>query len=420
MGLVTDAIQTIFRVSGVQQVVSATNSVASAQARVATATVGLNNALQNNNVAQAAKQQIALQNALSAQGKASIVAASANVAGFIAISSAADDAIKSLLEYGNTVMNIRDLTGATAGQSVRAADLFKVAGVSDSQGIRDILRLGKDAFSSQGQGALAQLGITASGNQNGLQLFDQIADKLRGMQDGLRKTEIEENLFGARGVAAMLPLLRLTKEQREQTYALADSFDSNMLPALQSLQTDLALAGQGIMQNFVYPLARSLLPMVVTVVQFVSKLANAFNWLNEATHGVSTVLLSFAGAVFGIYKVVQAVQMLVSAYKALIASEAIANALSGPVGLATLAAGVAGAGVAMYGINKAIDSASGTTSTEIDSPANKMMRAADKFETNVNKMGDSIKGLGGDALPSDLSGSDIATMARMGKLAAIG
>jgi len=420
MGLVTDAIQTIFRVSGVQQVVSATNSVASAQARVATATVGLNNALQNNNVAQAAKQQIALQNALSAQGKASIVAASANVAGFIAISSAADDAIKSLLEYGNTVMNIRDLTGATAGQSVRAADLFKVAGVSDSQGIRDILRLGKDAFSSQGQGALAQLGITASGNQNGLQLFDQIADKLRGMQDGLRKTEIEENLFGARGVAAMLPLLRLTKEQREQTYALADSFDSNMLPALQSLQTDLALAGQGIMQNFVYPLARSLLPMVVTVVQFVSKLANAFNWLNESTHGVLTVLLSFAGAVFGIYKVVQAVQMLVSAYKALIASEAIANALSGPVGLATLAAGVAGAGVAMYGINKAIDSASGTTSTEIDSPANKMMRAADKFETNVNKMGDSIKGLGGDALPSDLSGSDIATMARMGKLAAIG
>ena len=51
----------------------------------------------------------------------------------------------------------------------------------------------------QGRAALAQLGVPADLSGNGLTALNRILDGLDRMQDGLKKTELEEQIFGARG-----------------------------------------------------------------------------------------------------------------------------------------------------------------------------------------------------------------------------
>ncbi len=417
MSLASDVFATIFEAKGHSAVVSAFNQVGIAQEALA---------IKEAKLAQlpidqlAARKEAALSVARAEQSVASAARTTAlsAAAGVTAWAYGMMRLTDEYIRFGNAVMNVRDTTGASAKDSVRAETLARVAGVNDPQEMRELLRIGTSVFNGKGQSALARLGISASPNQNGLELFDKIADRLEGMQDGLRKTQIMEDLFGQRGVAAMLPLLRLTKDQREEVKNLADTFNADGLGAIQAFQFQAGLTGQTVMQDFVYPLARSAMPIITEVFEFVRKLAHGFSVLNEAMGGSLGAAIVFFGVAKAISTAVTAVQALTTAYKGLAIAEAFAE---GPAGLAKLAAGVAVAGLATVAINKAIDGVSGSPGSDGHAQAvDKFSNSVDKMEKVVNRLGDSFDSVKGGGIPGGLSQLDIGAIYRNGDLRTIG
>lgn len=418
-----DILSTLFTVGGHQAVITATNQVAAAQKNLARATInnayggaGTNPIAAAQALAQATKDARDVQ---VSQAQTFARTAAIQVAGFLAIGAAIDLTAEKLVRYGIQIMNIRALTGASASDSVRAENLFRISGVGDSQVMRDIIRMGKDAFSAQGQGALAQLGVSPGGG-NGLQLFNQIADQLQNMQDGLRKTELEERLFGIRGVAAIQPLLRLTRQQRNEINALSDSFDTNMLPSIQSFQTEMGIAGQTILQDFIFPLSRSFMPIIITVSQVLGGLAKAFNTVNNALGGflgfavgVGAVALMFTFATAAVINMAKAMNILKGLQIAYNLALAVGDALGG--NWVALAAGLAvAAGIGGYALYK------GTSGGDNADPVSKNTSALKDNTAAMIRMGDSIGALSGRGVPGNLTPSDVSTIYRQGKIAAVG
>ncbi len=131
-----------------------------------------------------------------------------------------------------------------------------------------------------------------------------------------------------------------------------------------------------------------------------------------------TGFVGWGGAAIAVMGVVSAVNMLVNAFKLLIASETLAAVMAGDfsaIGRLTLGVGAV-AGV-IGGIDAMVNSGNKET---MDSPANKMSQAADKMETTVNKMADAFDSLKGKGVPGGLSSVDNQTFYRYGALGAIG
>ena len=416
-----DVLSTLFTVTGHVQVISATNAVAKAMTNLATVQKAGNIQDWQSQKSSTAVVDAARQVRLAKLAEAQAVAMSARtqVIAIAMIVGAYTVATEKLVKFNSEVMNIQSLTGASAKDSVRAENMFRIAGVPDSQAMRDIIRLGKDAFSAQGQGALAQLGV-GGGGQNGLQLFDQIADRLHGMQDGLRKTQIEEQLFGVRGVAAIQPLLRLTRQQRNEINALPDSFDTQMMPSVQAFQAEMSIAGQTILQDFIFPLARSAMPVILTITQTVGGMAEGFNAVNNALGGIPGAIVVFGSMFLILAKIVSVVMTLSNAmklYRAAIIGVAIAqevlNWVSGNWVVAAVgASALAAVGIGGYAIYK--NSGGG------DEPASKNVSALEDNTAALMKLGDSFSGLRGHGVPSGLNTTDISTLYRSGRIAAVG
>lgn len=270
-------------------------------------------------------------------------------------------AVEHLLDYVKQVQNIKDLTGGTAQESARLALTFQVAGVAPNTGLREILRIGQANQSPRGSRALQQLGINPGSQLSSIKEIDRVLDALSRMQNGIRKTQLAMDIFGARGALALQPILRMTQFQREQIRLLGDTFNENALGAVQSFMTSLNLLGATIEQRLVLPFVTQVLPVLTTTIDLVTRLVNWFANLNDSSGGLLAMAVAFGliGAALGL--VIGKVWAFVAALNGAIIKQAILDALSG--NYAALAAGAAvglAVGGGIYAFNKLNEDKSGS------------------------------------------------------------
>jgi hypothetical protein len=320
--------------------------------------------------------------------------------------------------FGTEIMNIRDLTGSSAQESTRAASLFGLAGVTDVQEIREILRLEQSVFSQQGRAALGRIGVSANPNVTGLTLFNQVAEALQRYPDGILKAQAMTDIFGQKSVQALLPLLRLTKEQRDRAFELADTFDTRMLPVIQQWQYMSANLGQTLEMRVIFPIAQRLLPVFIKLADVIVYLADRFAALDKVMGGALSYLLAFSGAAVGVWALVTAGLALVSVLKQMALWQAIVAALSGNWKNLAIAVGIgAAAGVAIWGADKLMGNGGSSSAA---GPVDKFGKAVDQFDASVNRMQEGWQRLNRGGIPSGLDEIGLDAISRQMMLPALG
>jgi hypothetical protein len=413
MAIVGDVVMTVFAVQGVGNLVSAYARLGNAQqqAQKAEREFAATAIVSNQWHSRLEKHLIAQRTLLTAQA----AAFSTSVLGLGATVFVGERAVNTLVMYGRELQNIIDLTGAAPKEASAMMSLFKVAGLSDITEIREIMKLNQAIFSSQGRSALTRLGVAPDPNQSGIQLFMQVADALDGMEDGLRKTQIMQDIFGTRGIAAILPLLRMTREQRAEVVKLSESFNTEGLSALQSYGFAVAFLGQTILVKLVFPIAKMLLPLFEKVVQGIT-------FIVDQAGGFLAWVITVGALAFAFTKVILAVQAFIGIMKTLIELQklsaywqAILNFLSNPVyGAAVAAAAVAGTALLFNNLG------GGDTSGGAKAGADKFDKAVDKFSNAVERIESTFEDVKGRGIPGGMGAVDIGSIERQFALHVIG
>lgn len=262
MSLATDILAITFVTQGVESTVSAFHAVENAQRRLAQAEARQADLVANN------KDTMGSANALiNAQATATQVAekavfryAGVAVAAFQEIVSAAREATEQYEDYTNMVMNLRDITGSTSAEAGKEASLFRVAHITDVQAMRDILRMSRDTQTPQGQAALQKYGVDTNG-KDGIQVFNELLDKMGETRNSIEKTADMQKIYGVRGVHALLPLLRMRKEERDMALSLSSVTDES-LEKSRRFQVQSALLQETLNQKLVFPLAAQLMDAI--------------------------------------------------------------------------------------------------------------------------------------------------------------
>lgn len=330
---------------------------------------------------------------------------------FAGVVNALKEATQSYIAFGIEVANVRDLTGGSALASGRAVSLFRVAGVDDVHAIKDILHLSKTAFSQQGLGALSQIGVSVNQQGSGLTLFNQIADALERYPNGLRKAAIEEEIFGAKGVAAILPLLRLTREQRDAAAALSTT-NEEAVDKIVQFQFASGLLGETILQKLVYPIAQRLIPALIWVIDAVSAVAGALGEINQMTGGLLGVVAAFLAIGTAVSVLIGIFRTFIALQKVSVVLDALKAGLMGQ--WQNLAIGALAAGTAVI----AVSAIGGGGSNESALDAN--TQAVNNNTTALNYMADGFDRLNKGGVPRGLSAFDVQALARSRALMAIG
>jgi len=418
MAQITDTLMTVFQVSGISALMGALRNTEAATDRLTLAQRRLNQAqLTGRGYVQAQYAVIAAQRAVATSH---LQTAQTAFSTFQQVITLAKEAANAYAEFGKEVMNIRDLTGSSAKESTRAAALFGLAGVSDVQEIREILRLEQSVMSEQGRAALGRLGVSANPNVSGLTLFNQVADALQRYPDGILKAQAMTDIFGQKSVQALLPLLRLTREQRERAFELADAFNEGMLPAIQQFQYSMANLGQTFQMRVLFPIAEQLLPIVLKITDAIVYLMDKFAALDKIAGGLLSTLLGFALAAGAVATLTIAVVQLWKAFRALAATQVLLTALGGPAGVARVAAAVAVAGGVYWGISKVMGDGSGGAKSGGNGPVDKFGKAVDSFDAAVNRMEEGWQRLNRGGVPSGLNSYSLDALSRELALPALG
>ncbi|GAP07129.1 hypothetical protein ATHL_01997 [Anaerolinea thermolimosa] len=138
--------------------------------------------------------------------KKGLVLAGAGIGGF---TTAAGVALNKTLEWGETLDSIQDHLNSTGEEAAGLALLFENVGGNADQLTSAMDKLTRGLWDSQGGlgetgKALESLGITLTGNngevKGAVQLFQEIADALSQMPEGLEKNTLLMELFGKSGV----------------------------------------------------------------------------------------------------------------------------------------------------------------------------------------------------------------------------
>jgi hypothetical protein len=124
------------------------------------------------------------------------------------ISAVTLDAVKSSQAWGEGLKDILDITGMTTDQASGMLLMFQRVGLSGDTLTKSMSLLGKGLGESQDKlgptgKALASIGISAFDTngkvKDSVALFQEIADKVGNMPEGLDKTALEMQLFGKSG-----------------------------------------------------------------------------------------------------------------------------------------------------------------------------------------------------------------------------
>lgn len=418
-----DRLVTVFVTTGAQELLGSLSKLSTAQERYADAVARFKGSTNSKEIQQAYNQARGAAREVineQLQGAVKLTAAFTLVA--VAIRQMTSD----YANFGTKVMNLSQLTGSSLQTSARALVLGRIGGL-DSSIVRDLAKPSRAIFSDQGRAGLSKLGILPNPNQSGLEVFDQVAERLSTMQDGLRKTQIMNEIFGEKGAESMLPLLRMTQEQRRAVRELSDSYDTGASQAIQSFTFASAILGETLLQRVIYPIAQQLLPVLQRGAELLTLFANWWGNLNDILGGVpnwAVAMIAFGGS---IALVVGIVGKLTAAFKiareaalALGLAQAVGQFMAGDLSaLGRIAIGGAVLGAGVYGFNAVLNSASSATKAQMDA-AEKMDQAADKFITGVNRMGDSLDKIRGKNIPSGTSYQGIGRLASEMKLDSIG
>jgi hypothetical protein len=302
---------------------------------------------------------------------------------------------------------------------------MRATGMNDMQQIREIMRMSRSVFDSSGKAAMGRLGVMANPNAQGLTLFNSIADAYqRSNLSPLLKSKLMEDIFGARSFANLLPMLRMTQEQRRAVQDLASDYETKALPAIQQFQFASAMLSETLMVKIAFPLAQTFIPVFESVISIVNFATGAFFSLNKMLGGALVPMLAFAALGSSLAIIWIAVGRITTAFKALLpvlkanaAVQAFITALQGPQGIArvvaagAIAGGVIGLGV--YGISKmngGSDSGPNAPGSKMNTAADKMLEAAGMFKDGFSQYW-KMKGI---------NQLDVAQIARQQALGAIG
>ena len=422
---IVDVLSTVFKTSGVQSAIFAMSAAENATDRLAMAEARLQKAQANAYYGGGSMDQV---NA--AQRRFNIAQRRENEATFTEAIAAAQPYINVLnkivslsekitdatAKFGTEVLNLKAITGGSGTESAGILNLFNGAGIG-SGGASALAGLNKKVFSGEGQGALAQLGISPTQGETSIQLFDQIAERLNKMQDGWYKMRIEQQL----GVEGMQELLRMSDNTRQKILQFSDSMGGDALPTIQRFNEATGLLKVGIEAGIVQPIGVELMKAITPALDLINDLIEAWHKFDTAIGGFGTKIVVIAGlavafgaAVGAIRAVGSALQALMTIERVQIVLEAIEDALEGPAGWAKIAAAVAVGGAAA-----GIIAATGGAASD---GANKV----DEFGRHIDDFGDSVRqwrdqwGNAGSALPRNLSANDAAHLLRMQALGVVG
>jgi hypothetical protein len=403
----SDAISLVFSTSGVASVIGALNNVANAQDRVTLANIRAAKAAGKSGEYAALVARATAQRGQAATNFQSAVMGAAQA--FTAIGhlvSGVREAIDAYADFGRKVREVMQMTGSTSREAAFAVNLGRAAGIPDAKEIQEMLKVAKGFGATGGatQGALLRLGISGSDAAGGgVAVFNKVIDRLGAMQDGLRKTALEEQIFGVRGAVAMQDILALTKEQRQAVTELSDAYDGRGVAAAQRFQAGLAILGMTIEQKIVFPLAAKLIPTLQLVIGWIGKAATAFVSLDHMMGGyLGTLLLvvaAFSALAVAVVSVIALGKAFVGVLRSIAIGEMLIDALQGPKGWAIIAGAIAVVGGATYGMNRLMDSGGDTATNANTSATNANTAALNLVNDNLSTYAGLPKGLGfGDVL----------------------
>lgn len=314
----------------------------------------------------------------------------------------ARESIETFRRYNQQILTISSLTGAGRNQSSQTLGLLGAAGISGG-GIKEILSAGKAAFSGEGAGALAMLGIVPQTGQSSIQVFDQIIDKLAGIKDGMLKTRVATEIFGESGAEALQPLLRMSQEARDQIRKFSDGLGDSA-EASQRLTEAQSVLNAG-WQAMDVRIGAALAPALTGLSKIMIGLLDIFDDLNKKTGNLGTLAVIFIATTAAIFSVIKVVMALNAVMKTTVVLQSVLAALKGNwAGLGAAAAvGVGAAGV--IGAGMYIDGNNSPAAT-----ADRMGEHVANFGRAVNQFGSNLDEFRSRIMPGGMTDADLSRM----------
>lgn len=199
------------------------------------------------------------------------------------IVSAFENVIKAAEDMSQEILNIRDVMGSTFGQASTMSSLFNIAGMSGIQGTRLAERVAKNSLNPQARGTMRSIGVNPT--DNGLDNLNKIIDKLRGIQDGTIKSAKAIKIFGIRGYAEILPILRMSQDIYGEAQKLADAWKPEFADKLEHFKEKVAILGQAFIIDFAVPILMKVLPVLEMMIDSTISLLDEFkvmaDWLDN-------------------------------------------------------------------------------------------------------------------------------------------
>jgi TP901 family phage tail tape measure protein len=234
---------------------------------------------------------------------------------------------KNAIDLGDSMNDLRQKTGVSVETLSQLAQAADKSGTSLEGVAKSMAKLSKGLDTGKAQLPLAELGISATDASGKLKTADEIlievADRFKGLPDGIGKTAMAMKLFGKSG-ADMIPMLNMggqaIKElgvtMSSEFAAKADEFNDKLVD-LKTKGTELAIR-----------LAETLMPAITGLTDVTIKAVTAFGRLPQPIQNVVIGLGLLGGAALLLAPLISSLQILL----ALFAGAGVAATISGWLG----------------------------------------------------------------------------------------
>ena len=331
------------------------------------------------------------------------------------------------VEYGREIQSVRSLTGASVRESEQFVNVARVAGLDAREMTKELAHVAEATRSGEGRAALSQIGVMPIEGESTVQLFGKISEALSRIPDGTRKATLEMQIFSARGLEGLQPLLNMAGDVRKRTLALRADLDGRAVNAITHFQQSSALLGQTVLVDVAYPIIEKLLPAFDSVVNVIQETITAYHALDKQFGGllswavvVGGIATAFLSAVAAVAAFSKAIEALMAVEKVQIVVQAVMDALQGPKGWASIAAAVAIGGAAYIGVNSINNGGQGADSAkDVKGAATYFKNAATEFGRAVGQF-KQWGAVAGSQAPPGITEADYAFLAQQNALGAIG
>jgi len=318
------------------------------------------------------RQQVASLPSVLGQATSGLSSFASKMLGLVGVTIGAAAAVRSLsssMDAIDKVAKLSDSTGISTEALVGLQHAATLAGSSTEgldKSLNKMVRTIGDAVSGERAQvqALSDIGLSANtlAAQSPDEAFGRIADAINKLPTAAERAAAAVAIFGKSG-QDLLPTLALgssglaaARKEAEQLGITFSRLDAAKVEEANDAITRMKEAAQGLFNV----LAIELAPVITAVSQAVQGM---LVWWHSLSDVSQTNILRFAGfaAALGasllvVPRIISAVGALIRVFRALAAGQILVQSLSGPAGWATLAASVAIAAGATYGLGVAFDS----------------------------------------------------------------